>query len=142
GLYARQRGKKIWCLFIDETFPIDAHESEPEELRKLQARYRRRLQSDTHVFHLLTSSEALEASVLKLRDDLTRLRRGVKQWAAGVAALLIVIIALVIWQLRQQQRTTREMGETQHAVAQMSEELTKLREGVMHYPQLEAELRA
>src|SRR5436190_13290026 len=83
ALYARQRGKKVWYLFIDETFPIDAHEPEPEELRELQATYRRRLQSDTHVFHPLTSSEALEASVLKLRDDLTRLRRGVRQWAVG-----------------------------------------------------------
>src|ERR1700675_1747786 len=29
ALYARKRGKKVWYLFIDETFPIDAHESEP-----------------------------------------------------------------------------------------------------------------
>ena len=75
ALYARKRGKKVWYLFIDDSFPIDAHEPEPEELRELQAAYRRRLQCDTHVFHPLTSSEALEAGVLKLRDDLTRLRR-------------------------------------------------------------------
>jgi tetratricopeptide (TPR) repeat protein len=127
ALYARQRGKKVWYLFIDETFPIDAHESEPEELRELQASYRRRLQSDTHVFHPLTSSEALEASVLKLRDDLTRLRRGVKQWAVGVAALLIVILALVIWQLRGQ--------------AEMKAEMAKLlRQGIMEYPRMEAQV--
>src|SRR3954463_8189940 len=72
ALYARKRGKKVWYLFIDESFPIDAHEPEPAELRELQAAYRRRLQADIHIFHPLTSSEALEASVLKLRDDLTR----------------------------------------------------------------------
>jgi len=126
-LYARQRGKKVWYLFIDETFPIDAHEPEPEELRELQASYRRRLQSDTHLFHPLTSSEALEASVLKLRDDLTRLRRGVKQWAVGVAVLLIVILALVIWQLREQ--------------AEMKAEMAKLRQGIMEYPRMEAQVR-
>ena len=31
ALYARQQGKKVWYLFIDERFPIDAHEPEPEE---------------------------------------------------------------------------------------------------------------
>lgn len=76
ALYARKRGKKVWYLFIDENFPIDAHEPEPEELRNLQAAYRKRLQADTHIFHPLTSREGLEAGVLKLRDDLTRLRRG------------------------------------------------------------------
>ena len=98
ALYARQRGKKIWYLFIDERFPTEPCEREPEELRELQAAYRRRLQADTHLFHPLTSSEALEASVLKLRDDLSRLRRGVKQWAVGVTALLALIAGLVLWQ--------------------------------------------
>ena len=60
ALYARKRGKKVWYLFIDERFPTDACEVEPDELRELQAAYRRRLQSETHVFHPLTSSEALE----------------------------------------------------------------------------------
>src|SRR4029077_162615 len=26
ALYARERGKKVWYLFIDESFPIDRHE--------------------------------------------------------------------------------------------------------------------
>ncbi len=129
GLYARERGKKVWYFFIDETFPIDAHEPEPEGLRELQAAYRRRLQSDTHVFHPLTNSEALEASVLKLRDDLTRLRRGVKQWAIGVATLLIVIVALVIWQLRGQAEMKAEMARL-------------LQQGVMEYPRMEVQVRA
>src|SRR3984893_11401927 len=96
ALYARKRGKKVWYLFIDETFPIHAHQPEPEELRQLQLEYRRRVQSDTHVFHSLTTTEGLEASVLKLRDDLSRLRRGVKQWAVGTTALLIAIVALIV----------------------------------------------
>src|SRR5207253_910187 len=131
ALYARQRGKKVWYLFIDESFPIDAHEPEPAELRELQTAYRRRLQSDTHVFHPLTSSEALEASVLKLRDDLTRLRRGVKQWAVGVTALLALIAGLVIWQLRSQGLMKTEIES----------EMAKLREGIMAYPQMEAQVR-
>ena len=122
ALYARQRGKKVWYLFIDETFPIDAHEREPDELRGLQAAYRRRLQSDTHVFHPLTSNEALEASVLKLRDDLTRLRRGAKRWAGAVAVMLIVIAGLVIWLVRGQSEAARKMEETEKALSAVSVE--------------------
>src|SRR5205823_4339729 len=123
ALYARERDKKVWYLFIDETFPIDAHEPESAELRELQAIYRRRLQSDTHVYHSLTTTEGLEASVLKLRDDLTRLRRGVKRWALGITGLLLVIVALVVWQL--------------HGQAQIKAEIAKLRQGVLQYPQME-----
>jgi tetratricopeptide (TPR) repeat protein len=131
ALYARKRGKKVWYLFIDESFPIDAHEPEPAELRELQAVYRQRLQSDIHIFHPLTSSEALEASVLKLRDDLTRLRRGVKQWAVGVTAILALIAGLVIWQLWSQAQMKTEMKS----------EMAKLRDGIMAYPQMEAQVR-
>ncbi len=131
ALYARQRGKKIWYLFIDEQFPTDTCDGEADELRDLQASYRRRLQSDTHVFHSLTTAEGLEASVLKLRDDLTQLRRSVKQWALGVAGLLFIIIGLVVWQLH---------GQAQMK-AEMKEELVKLRQGIMDYPQMEAQVR-
>jgi tetratricopeptide (TPR) repeat protein len=127
ALYARKRGKKVWYLFIDESFPIDAHQAEPEELRQLQLSYRRRVQSDTHVFHSLTTIEGLEASVLKLRDDLTRLRRSARQWALGVTALLFVIVGLVIWQLRGQ--------------AEMKAEIAKLRQGIREYPRMDAEVR-
>lgn len=127
ALYARKRGKKIWYLFIDEQFPADSCEVEAEDVRELQAAYRRRLQSDTHVFHALTSSDALEASVLKLREDLTRLQRGVKQWAGGMAILLGLVVALVIWLVHGQAVTTTEM--------------TKLREAVMKYPRVDAQVR-
>jgi tetratricopeptide (TPR) repeat protein len=141
ALYARKRGKKVWYLFIDEHFPGDDCEVEPEEMRKLQATYRRRLQSDTHVFHPLASSEALEASVLKLRDDLTRLRRGAKQWAIGVAGLLVLIAVLVIWLVRGQGQAAREMGETKEQVATMTAEVTKLRQAIMEYPRVDAQVR-
>ena len=128
ALYARERGKKVWYLFIGENFPADPCDAEPAELEKLQADYSQRLQADTHVFHSLTTTEGLEASVLKLRDDLTRLRRGVKQWALGITALLLVVVGLVVWQL--------------HGQAQMKADIAKLlRQGVLQYPQMEAEVR-
>ena len=141
ALYARKQGKKVWYLFIDESFPADTCENEPEELKQLQAAYRRRIQADAHLFHPLASREALEMSVLKLRDDLTRLRRGVKQWAAGVAILLILSVGLGFWLLRGQRKTTEEIGETKQALAAMNAEMTKLRQGIMEYPKLEARTR-
>lgn len=141
ALYARQRGKKVWYLFIDETFPVDPCEPEPEELRELQAAYRKRLQSDAHLFHPLTSREGLEASVLKLRDDLIRLRRGVKRWAAGVAIMLALSVGLGVWLLYNQRESTQRIVEAQKAVVTMSQEMTKLREGILKYPRIEAEVR-
>ncbi len=141
ALYARKRGKKVWYLFIDETFPVDACEGESQELRALQAAYRQRLQSDAHLFHPLTTREGLEASVLKLRGDLVRLRRGVKQWAAGVAIMLVISVGLGIWLLYSQRETTRQVTEAQKAVVTMSQEMTKLREGILKYPRVEAEVR-
>ena len=119
ALYARKCGKKVWYLFMDESFPIDAHEREPEELRQLQASYRSVLKADTHLFHPLKSREALEAGVLKLRDDLTRLRRGAKQWAIGVAALLILIAGLVIWLVYGQ-------GQTKKAVTAIAKDASAM----------------
>jgi tetratricopeptide (TPR) repeat protein len=141
ALYARDRGKKVWYLFIDETFPIDPHEPESEEIRELQATYRRRIRADAHLFHSLASREALEAGVLKLRDDLTKLRRGVKQWAAGVALLLLVSVGLGFWLLRGQRQATQELQETKQAMTAMANEMARFRQGLTEYPKVEAELR-
>lgn len=141
ALYARERGKKVWFLFIDETFPIDPHDPEPAELVQLQKAYRQRVQTGTQLFHPLTSREGLEASVLKLRNDLTRLRRGVKQWATGVAVLLLVMSGMVTWLLRSQRETTREVGETKKVMTEMTEEMARLRQGMMQYARVETKVR-
>ena len=126
GLYAREHGKKVWHLFLGENFPADPCDPEPEELCQLQATYRRRLQSDTHVFHQLTSSEALEGSVLKLRDDLTRLRRSVKQWAIGVVALLLFLSAVTVWLVQVQRRQTGVIQKQGEQVTAMQQALVRL----------------
>lgn len=119
ALYARKKGKKVWYLFMDETFPIDPHEPEPEELRQLQAAYRNTLKADTHLFHPLATREALEAGVLKLRDDLTQLRKGARRWAWSIAALLVLITAMVFLLLRGQ-------GKTQGSLEKIAERFDSL----------------
>ena len=118
ALYARKRGKKVWYLFIDESFPIDPHDPEPEDLKQLQSSYRNVLKADTHLFHPLRSREALEAGVLKLRDDLTRLRRGAKRWAIGVAALLALIAVMVVWLIKRQSETASAVAGVTRQIAQ------------------------
>ena len=139
ALYARKRGKKVWYLFIDEHFPAEPCDSEPEKLRELQASYRRLLQSDTHVFHPLTSSEALETGVLKLRDDLTRLRRGVKQWAAGVVTLLLVVLAAVVWLVQAQHRQTGAIQKQSEQVSAIVDRYQKMQQALVRLAEVEAQ---
>ncbi len=141
ALYARQIGKKVWYLFLDEGFPIDACGDEPEEFRALQTAYRDRLKADSHLYHPLTSVEGLEASVLKLRGDLVQLRRGVKQWALAVAILLALGVGINFSLLRWQRRTSQQVVATQQAVSNVSDEMAKLRQGIMEFTQLEARVR-
>ena len=141
ALYARKRGKKVWYLFIDESFPIDAHEPEPEELRELQAAYRRRLQSDTHIFHALTTSEALEAGVLKLREDLTQLRRGVKQWALGVTALLIFVLVATLWLVQVQRRQSTAIQKQGEQVTTIVDRYQKMQQALERLAEVEAQAK-
>jgi tetratricopeptide (TPR) repeat protein len=102
ALYARQQKKKVWYLILNDDFTTDPYEAEPQELHDLQIAYRKRLKSENVVRHSLSSRDALEADVLKLRDELTRLRRGVKQWAVGVVVLLVLSVGLGVWSLQRQ----------------------------------------
>src|SRR5260370_15163008 len=141
ALYAGSKGKKVWYLFLDESFPTDPHEEEDEEKLKLQGEYRARLKADVHLYHPLGSREGLEASVLKLRDDLSRLRRGVKRWAALVAVLLVFSVALSIWLLQGQQRANQEQQQTNQQLHALQEELGKLRQGVSSFAEVQNKVR-
>ncbi len=141
ALYAGSKGKKVWYLFLDESFPTDPHEEEDEEKRKLQGEYRARLKADVHLYHPLDSREGLEASVLKLRDDLSRLRRGVKRWAALVAVLLVFSVALSIWLLQGQQHANQEQQQTNQQLHALQEELGKLRQGVNSFAEVQNKVR-
>ncbi|MGJ8645182.1 MAG: DUF4062 domain-containing protein [Luteolibacter sp.] len=125
ALYARQQGIKVWYLFIDEKFPADEFETEPEDVRKLQETYRNSLKADTHLFHELTTNAALEAGVLKLRDDLTVLRRSAKRWAFTIVGLLLVIVGLSAWLLSGQEETKQSVDDTKKSVDEVTAEVRK-----------------
>jgi TolA-binding protein len=141
ALYAISKGKKVWYLFLDEGFATDSHEKEAEELESLQSAYRVRVKSESHLYHPLTSKEGLEASVLKLRDDLTRMRRGVKRWAALVAVLLIFLVALSIWLLQGQLYTNQQQQQTNQQLQAIQEKFDKLQQGVNSFVQVQNQVR-
>ena len=126
ALYARKKGIKVWYLFMDEDFPIDPHEPEPEEVRQLQAAYRGVLKADSHLFHPLKTREALEAGVLKLRDDLTQLRKGARRWAWGIAALLVFVALLVIWLVFGQSKMSTKMDKSQATLEKIADRFEAL----------------
>ncbi|MFN2623707.1 MAG: DUF4062 domain-containing protein [Chthoniobacterales bacterium] len=126
ALYARKKGTKVWYLFMDEDFPIDPHEPEPEEQRQLQAAYRGVLKADSHLFHPLKTREALEAGVLKLRDDLTQLRKGARRWAWGIAALLAFVALLVIWLVFGQSKVSTKLDKSQATLDKIADRFEAL----------------
>lgn len=141
ALYAKSKGKKIWYLFLDETFPADPHDGEDPERRALQAAYRARVKADSHVYHPLSNNEGLEASVLKLRADLIQLRRGIKRWALSVAALMILTVTLCIWLLQGQQRSSEQQRQTNQQLRALKETVEKLQQGVNSFAEVQDRVR-
>jgi len=128
ALYARKQGIKVWYLFIDEKFPSDPFGSEPEEQRQLQLIYRKGLKADSHLFHELASNEALEAGVLKLRDDLTLLRRRARMWVIAIVSLLAVVIGLSVWLLRSQDDTKKSVDDVSAEVKKGNDTMERIAE--------------
>lgn len=131
ALYASSRGKRVWYLFLDETFPTDPHEAEGQEKTNLQIEYRAKLMAQSRLYHPLRSVESLEATVLKLRDDLTHLRRGVRRWTVFVVVILLLLVGLGVWNLQRQNEAQK----------QVNRQLASMREIIGRLPQKEAEQR-
>ena len=110
-LYARESGKTLWPLVLAEDFKADPHEPEPEALRALQADFRARLQQDVNLYHSIPDSAALELHVHRIRQDLNRLRRGVKRWALVTMAIGIALAGSIGWLAVSQREGRKEVKQ-------------------------------
>ena len=137
ALYASDRGKKVWYLLLDGSFPTDSHQPEDPEKQELQRAYRDRLKADAHLYHSLGTRDGLENSVLKLRDDLNRLRRGVKRWATSVAILLLVSVGLSLWLLQSQRQANQQQQQANQRLDALQARLDKLQEGVNSFAEVQ-----
>lgn len=100
ALYAKQRGKKVWYLFIDRQFPVDAYEPELPACETLQREYRTRISGAGELRQHHTDPKDLENSILRLRQDLVALRHGVRRWAVAVILLLCLCLFGILWSLK------------------------------------------
>lgn len=141
ALYARDRGMRVWYLVVDETFPVDEHAPEAAELRELQAEYRRRVRAETHIAYHLSSREALEGSVLKLRDDFSALRRRARRWAILVVALLIASLAVSLWLLRTQRQSHHLLQQQNAEVSTLVDRYRKMEEAMVRLAEVETQTR-
>jgi tetratricopeptide (TPR) repeat protein len=141
ALYALSKGKKVWYLLLDESFPSDPRAAEDGEKKTLQANYRAKLKADIHLYHPLSTRDSLEASVLKLRNDLTQLRRGLRRWSAFVAALLIAIAGLSVWLLQSEQHSNEEQRHANDQLQTLQAKFDKLEQGITAFAAVQNQVR-
>lgn len=127
--YARQRGKKVWLLFLDDTYPADAHDPPPDEWRELQRAYRERMRAGSELYHPIKTPAELETATLKLRQELAELRRRAKRWAAAVLLLLVLVIGGVTWLKSGQHGQTQTLTVMSQEQNQQTQALTVLNQG-------------
>jgi hypothetical protein len=96
-LYAKARGKKVWYIVLDDNHPVDCGDDEEENLKHLQSEYRSKLLVQNGLFHASDSSLSTENIVLKLRDDLSKIRRRSRIWAACILVFSLLTLTLITW---------------------------------------------
>ena len=141
ALYARQRGKSVWFILLDDTFPCDPHDAEPEDRRELQIAYRDIVRSKSHRWHRAADSLELKKLILGLEDDLPSLRGGFTRRAAPAAAVLLGIIACAVWLpylLRQPKKQFTQAGAKAAAVV---ERHRKMEQALNRLPAVELKSR-
>lgn len=99
ALYARKRGLKVWYLQIEGTFPVTPYPPEPPEHIQRQAEYREKIKQYADLRHKAQTPVDLENTVLKLRNDLERLRGRFSAWMTTVTLALVIILGLSAWHL-------------------------------------------
>lgn len=76
ALYAEKLGKKVIYQFLAPEFPTEGASADPPELTALQADYKQRIKAANRLRRSnIASSQELELSIRRLRDDLAELRR-------------------------------------------------------------------
>lgn len=138
ALYAHDKGKPVWTILCDEDFPFDTTPEEAPDKRELQNSYRQRVTSSSTLYHPIGTLEGLEATLLKLRNDLKKLRRPVIAWAASVSILLFLLLGTATWQLGLIGKITRQ--QTEETRAQKDETDAQLSETQLQQDETESQI--
>jgi tetratricopeptide (TPR) repeat protein len=133
ALYARRRGKKVWFILLDENHPTDPCEAETGEKQELQTKYRERICGFGDIYHTSSNLDQTEKIVLRVRDDLAKLRRRSTFKFAIVISLLSLIIVGGVWSISRQGKQENKLAQIETktdkllaAVHELSPTLTQL----------------
>ena len=110
ALYARAKGKTVYYILLDENHPVEPAAPQPAELQNLQAAYRDQVKTHQGLHHTSDALLTTENIVLRLRDDLARLRRGSKQLAIILLGLLLLALGGIAWNLMRQEKTSGDVA--------------------------------
>ncbi len=131
ALAAEAAGKKVIYHFIEPSFLTDAAPPEDEERIQLQEHYRQKLVAANKLRHKIDSNESLELSIRRINNELAVLRaigdrrfRKLLGLSAVLAACVVAVGALVVWGLRQQQKTHEQVVSN---AAQTNDQLAEIR---------------
>lgn len=137
---ARELGKPVYVFVCTESFPFDAHESEPESLRLLQQAHRARLMSGDALWEEVPDSASLERRVLAmqhrvnaLRAELVRAQTRFHRWVA-VGAIIVTLLlgstAYTMWKQHQVQQRLERIEQVRDQILLVAESFLGLRDDV------------
>jgi tetratricopeptide (TPR) repeat protein len=136
ALYARAKGKKVWYILLDEHHPIDCDDDEPATLKQLQADYRLQVKAHYGLYHSSTALLSTENIVLKLRNDLAKLRRRSKQWAAFILLLMLFLAAGVTWSVFKQKHAGEKLTSIGDLTENAAEKISQQEESIKELKEL------
>jgi tetratricopeptide (TPR) repeat protein len=128
AVYAGTKGKKVWFMVLDETYPTDPHAEEEPRLRKVQSAYRDRVMGDRTVYHPAATPDALKIKVLQLRDELAPLRRRGKRWMLTVIVFLALLAVGMLILRRDLERVIYGQSQQSERHQHMDAALADIRE--------------
>ena len=135
ALYARQKGKKVYYILLDNDHPTDPCAAEDSALRELQYTYRVKVTGTTHLYHPSSSLHQTELIVRRMKDELAELRKRGQRHAAIVVGLLVVLVLGIGWLKHDLSRQKEATTETQAVVAKIKDQNDKFLQALRDLPQ-------
>ena len=106
----------------------EAAQADAAERQRLQSVYRQNVLTAEQVWYPIHTPQETELSVRRLRDDLSKLRRGFQYWMLGITAALVLIAGGIGWMNRGQQKIQQVIVETADTQTKFIEaELAKIK---------------
>ena len=125
ALYAESIGKPVWPIITGPDFkpPADLL-PENEELSRKQLEYREKITAASpDLFHEFDNNDQLQLAILKIQNELSRLRRRARQMAVAIAIAIILLLGGVGWLIFQQSDMSSQLDDVATGQSEVSQKL-------------------